>query len=84
MTKRSAVVGLAGWIGKGSGAIVVMVVRPDDTVFWVDPRCTPEDASDLVQGLLGDMVAETNAERRQAREDAAVKAQRKQERQSRR
>ena len=74
LTKRSAVAGLAAWLGKGSGAIVVMVLRAEDHVFYVDPKCSAVDAADVVRLCLEDMVNETKAERTAAaREADAVK-----------
>lgn len=75
MKPRSAVQGLAAWIGKGSGAIVVMVLRAEDHVFWVDPQCPPTDAADVVQSCLGAMIAETTAEREAERREKETKRQ---------
>lgn len=60
---------MAEWIRKRSDAIVVMVVRGQDTAFAVAETCAPADAADLVREQLPQMVEDTNrarAERRDA------------------
>lgn len=67
LTKLSAVKGLAAWIGKRSDAIVVLVVRQDDSVLWVHERCAPVDAGDLVSELLDGMVLDAQLARDEAK-----------------
>jgi hypothetical protein len=73
MKPRSAVKGLADWIGKGCDAVAVMVVRADDTVFWVHPACAPSDAAELVRRELGRMVLDTTTERLEERAKVKVR-----------
>ena len=51
-TRTGTVTGYAKWLGEKSDAICVLVIRPGDSVFWVDPNCKPEDAQERVAEYL--------------------------------
>jgi hypothetical protein len=81
MTQLSAVKGLAAWIGKGSGALVVMVLRgaaadreEPDCACWMAADLAPEAGVAAVEAALPELllVARTAREERRAR--AAEKA----------
>ena len=42
----------AEWIRKGAGALLVLVVRPEDIAFAVDPEIAPAAARDMVEWVL--------------------------------
>lgn len=67
-----ALEGAAEWIRKRSDAIVVMVVRGQDTAFAVAESCAPADAAELVRDELPRMVEETNRAR-SSRRDAQTR-----------
>lgn len=48
-TRTGTVAGYAEYLRKQADAICVLVIRPGDSVFAVDPRCKPEDAQGLVE-----------------------------------
>ena len=47
-SRTGTVAGYAEYLGKQADAICVLVIRPHDSLFAVDPRCAPEDAERLV------------------------------------
>jgi hypothetical protein len=47
-TKTGTIAGYAEYLRKQGDAICVLVIRPHDSVFAVDPKCSPEDAERLV------------------------------------
>jgi cysteine synthase len=47
-TKTGTVAGYAEYLRKSADAICVLVIRPHDSVFAVDPVCAPADAERLV------------------------------------
>jgi cysteine synthase len=68
-TKTGTVAGYAEYVRKQSDAICVLVVRPQDSVFAVDPECAPADAERLVQEYvprLAERVALARKEKKQA------------------
>lgn len=64
-TKTGTVAGYAEWLRGKSDAICVLVIRPHDSVFAVDPRCAPEDAERLVQEYVPQLSARVEAARRE-------------------
>lgn len=72
LTSVHALEGAAEWIRKRSDAIVVMVIRGQDTAFAVAESCAPSDAADLVRDQLPQMVEDTNRARA-ARRDAETR-----------
>lgn len=73
MSKLSAVQGLAAWLGKGSGALVVMVLRGEDAAFWIAPDITPQSGVDAVVEALPELLAAGRAKREEAQKKQAVK-----------
>jgi cysteine synthase len=68
-TKTGTVAGYAEWLREKSDAICVLVIRPHDSVFAVDPRCKPEDAEGLVKDYiprLAERVEQARSEKKQA------------------
>jgi cysteine synthase len=68
-TRTGTVCGYADWLRKSSDAICVLVVRPHDSVFSVDPKCAPTDAERLVMDYvprLAGRVAQARREKKQA------------------
>lgn len=68
-TRTGTIAGFAEYLRKQADAICVLVIRPHDSVFAVDPRCTPEDAQRLVEQYvprLASQVEHTRREKTQA------------------
>jgi hypothetical protein len=51
-TRTGTIVAYAEWLRSKSDAICVLVIRPNDSSFAVDPACKPEDAEELVKQYL--------------------------------
>lgn len=62
-TKTGTVAGYAEYLRKSGDAICVLVIRPHDSVFTVDPRCSPEDAEQLVKDYLPRLAERVNQAR---------------------
>jgi len=56
-TRTGTVEGYAEYLRKSSDAICVLVIRPHDSVFAVDPRCAPADAEQLVKDYVPRLAA---------------------------
>jgi cysteine synthase len=68
-TRTGTVAGYAEYLRKSSDAICVLVIRPHDSVFAVDPRCKPDDAEGLVVDYihrLSERVDQARAEKKTA------------------
>jgi len=68
-TRTGTLVGFADSLRRNSDAICVLVIRPHDSVFSVDPRCKPEDAAERVLEYLPRLagrVEETRRDKKQA------------------
>lgn len=68
-TKTGTIAGYAEYLRKSGDAICVLVIRPNDSVFAVDPRCAPEDARGLVEQYiprLAERVEQARREKKQA------------------
>jgi hypothetical protein len=68
-TRTGTVVGYADWLCEKSDAICVLVIRPHDSVFSVDPRCPPAEAERLVKEYvprLAERVEQARREKKQA------------------
>jgi hypothetical protein len=63
MTKASAVAGLAEWMRKGSGALMVVVVRVDDLAIAADPQLAPRDTVTLLEDRMPEIHAQLQAAR---------------------
>jgi hypothetical protein len=70
LTSIHSLASAADWIRKQSDGLVVLVIRPEDFAFSVDPAVSPGDAIALVKEELGDVLAELMARRRQESEAA--------------
>lgn len=66
-TKLGTVEGMGNWLLSQSGAICVLVIRPHDSVFLVDPECAPKDAGELVAEYLPFMLSRVEHERKEKR-----------------
>lgn len=68
-TRTGTVAAMSDWLRESSGAICVLVIRPHDSVFSVDPACPPSDAEDMVKQYvprLASQVEWTRKEKKQA------------------
>jgi hypothetical protein len=74
MTALHAVEGLAEWIRKGSGALLVLVVRSEDAVVAVDPLIAPGDALTMVEVAMPEAMARLNEVRHEAKQKGRSKA----------
>lgn len=64
-TKTGTVSGYADYLRKQSDAILVLVIRPHDSVFSVDPGCAPVDAGELVAEYLPRLMSRVEEARKQ-------------------
>lgn len=71
-TKTGTVAGYAEYLRKQSDAICVLVIRPHDSVFAVDPRCAPTDAEQLVMDYLPRLAQQVEATRREKKQAARL------------
>lgn len=83
LTQLSAVKGLAAWIGRGSDALVVMVLRGADCALWMAPDITPVAGVAAVEAALPELLQAAEQDRADARAKAAARARKQQDRQSR-
>jgi hypothetical protein len=56
-SKLGTVEGMGEWLRSQSGAICVLVIRPHDSVFLLDPDCAPKDAGELVAEYLPRLIS---------------------------
>jgi hypothetical protein len=71
-TKTGTVAAMADWLRKSGDALCVLVIRPHDSVFAVDPRCKPEDAAERVLEYLPRLVGRVEADRREKKQAARL------------
>jgi hypothetical protein len=64
-TRTGTVAGYAEYLRKSSDAICVLVIRPHDSVFAVDPDCKPEDAEELVKQYVSRLASAVDFARSQ-------------------
>ena len=64
--------GMGRKMGKQADAICVLVIRPHDSVFWVDPRCKPEDAEKLVKDYVPRLAERVEQSRREKKPAARL------------
>jgi hypothetical protein len=79
LTKLSAMQGIANWLCKGSGALVVCVIRVDDLAIAADPQLAPCD----VESLLEHRAPEFHALLEQQRVEKLAKQDRQREKKAR-
>jgi len=80
LTSKRSLDSCAEWVRKGSGAILVLVIRGEDMSFAVDGRLRPLDAITMVELVLPELETQLAEERARKAEDARLKAMREQQR----
>jgi hypothetical protein len=71
-TRTGTVAGYADYIRKSADAICVLVIRPNDAVFSVDPKCTPADARWLVEEYVPSLAAGVDKTRKETGKPARL------------
>lgn len=71
-TRTGTVAGYAEYLRKSADAICVLVIRPHDSVFAVDPLCPPQDAERLVIDYVPHLAGRVEAARREKRQAARL------------
>jgi hypothetical protein len=71
-TRTGTVEAMGEWVRSKSDAICVVVIRPDDAVLLVDPRCAPADAEMLVADRLPALADAVEQARREKRKGGRV------------
>ena len=71
-TKTGTVAAMSDWLLKSSDAVCVLVIRPRDSVFAVDPQCKPEDAEELVKQYLPRLASQVEHARREKKQAARL------------
>ena len=64
----------AEWLRKKAGAQLVIVVRPGDVAFALDPQIKPADAVTMVEVAMPDGMREMEERRLEARVKKTVKS----------
>jgi hypothetical protein len=75
LTSLHSLESAAEWIRKNAGAQLVLVVRPGDVAFAVDPAIAPKDAKGLIEAEL-DAVTEHLVQQRMIARDRAEEKKR--------
>ena len=73
LTSRRSLESAAEWIRKGSGALLVLVVRAEDVAFALDAQIAPRDARDMVDAALEGVAEQMEDARLEARARKRVK-----------
>lgn len=73
LTSRHSLEAAVEWVRKGSGALLVLVVRAEDVAFAVDAAIAPRDALDMVDAAMPEIAGSLEAQRVMARNLAAGK-----------
>jgi len=71
-TRTGTVVAMADWIRDSSGAMLVMVVRRDDSVLSADPALMASDAYRLVEEYIPALAADLEQSRLEKRKAARL------------
>jgi len=71
-TRTGTVEGYVEYLRKQSDALCVLVIRPHDSVFAVDPRCKAEDAGERVLEYLPHLVSRVEHDRREKKRAARL------------
>ena len=66
-SRIGTVEGYAEYLRKRSGAICVMVIRPEDSVLAIDGLCAPGDAGELIAEYLPRLLERVEAARKEKR-----------------
>jgi len=75
-TRTGTVAGYAEWLRSKSDAICVLVVRPNDSVFAVDPRCAPSDAEERCNAYLPRLAMRVDQARKEKKPAARLELER--------
>ncbi len=76
LTSLHSLEGAAEWIRKSAGATLVLVVRPNDVAFAVDPQVAPTAAREMVELIMPEVQAQLDQKRAYAKDMAARKVRR--------
>ena len=57
LTSTHSLEGAAEWVRKKSGALLVMVIRPEDAAFALDPAVRASDAMGMIEAAAPEMEA---------------------------
>jgi hypothetical protein len=71
-TRTGTIVAYAEWLRSKSDAICVLVIRPHDSSFAVDPSCPPGDAEELVKQYLPWLAGHVEEARREKKKAARL------------
>jgi len=71
-TKTGTLTGYAESLRKQSGAVLVLVIRPHDSVLRVAPDCAPKEAQRLVELYLPRLAERVDLERRGEAKDTRL------------
>ena len=74
LTSLHSLESAAEWIRKGSGALLVLVVRPNDIAFAVHPEVRPKDAIEMVELVLPETQIGLERRREEAKQKAISRA----------
>ena len=75
-TKTGTVAGYAEYLRKQSDAICVLVIRPHDSVFAVDPLCAPADAEERVKEYVPRLAERVDLARKEKKQAARLELER--------
>ena len=75
-TRTGTVAGYAEYLRKQSDAICVLVIRPHDSVFAVDPRCPPADAERLAVEYIPRLAERVELARKEKKQAARLELER--------
>lgn len=73
LTSLHSCEGGAEWIRKNAGALLVLVVRPEDVAVALDPQIAPRDVPNMVEFALEGVVDRLEEQRLEARARAKIK-----------
>jgi hypothetical protein len=73
LTSTHSLEGAVEWIRKGSGALLVLVVRAEDVAFAVDGKVSPSDAVAMVEVVMPGAMARLDEMRKETKARAKAK-----------
>lgn len=73
LTSQHSLEGAAEWIRKNSGALMVLVVRPEDVALAVDPWIAAKDISTMVEVAMPEVQSRLAEKRRTEKDLACVR-----------
>lgn len=77
LTSLRSLESAAEWIRTKGSAQVVLVIRPNDVAFAVDPQIAPRAARDLVELIMPEVQVYLDQKRAAEKDAAALKARRR-------